>query len=353
MKLFKSLLLSVLFIAAISFTGCNEEPTTSVTPDNTTSLSKLTLPAGAVITNATFNIFVEDATNNGHDVHQVNVDWAELIETWNIFYGKTAPQYDPTVLGSFNSVYGWQSVDITALVQGWVDGSIPNYGVLINQPLTGDGISNLRSREYNGGGVSDPYLEVTYTVGGGAPVVVQEPAFGDTFIWNNSPDNNYGSGQYVLVANLVEPYIKQALVKFDIEGTPLEECYQEETAWAANEGPLTIRYTPRGNWATYIVYNGAKEYNIYAGKNIYVGTAELNPVAGNVEIEITLEGGWELNPDEGSETVKIQGYTSTPPARNPAPGQFTTYKGANLTVTVPAFNFYGIHLDVRKAIACP
>jgi len=352
MKLFKSLLLSVLFVAALSFTGCNEEPITP-TSDNTQKLSKLTLPAGAVITNATFNIFVEDATNNGIDVHKVNVPWAEATETWNIFYAKTPPQWDPIVLGSFNSVFGWHSVDITALVQSWVADPTSNNGVLLNQPLNGNGFTTLRSREYNGGGVSDPYLEVTYTVGGGNPVTVQEPAFEDTYIWTINPDDNFGNEQYVRVAR-IDDYVKHALVKFDIEGTPVEECYQEETAWAANGSvPGSIRYVTRGNWATYLTYGGAaKTVNIYAGQNNYVGTATLTPVIDGVEIDIDLEGGWELNPMEG-ETVKIQGYTNTPPARNPAPGQFTTYKGTNLTVTVLAFNFYGIHLDVRKAIVCP
>jgi len=72
---------------------------------------------------------------------------------------------------------------------------------------------------------------------------------------------------------------------------------------------------------------------------------------GQVTITISLEDGWELDPSE-TESVKIQGYSNAP-SGNPAPGRFTTYNGNNLTVTVPEFNFYGIHLDVLKAIPCP
>ena len=252
MKLFQSLLFSVLFVSVLFITGCNEQTVTSEPTTNTPSLSKLTLPAGAVITGATFNIFVEDATNNGFDVHAVNVPWAEATETWDIFYAKPAPQFDPTVLGSFNSVYSWHSVDITALVQGWYDGSIPNNGVLINQPIIADGITTLRSREYNGGGVSDPYLEVTYTVGGGAPVVVQEPAFEDTYLWSLEP-GPFGSLQYLLVANLVgTPYIKQALVKFDIDQEVEMNC---ETAYAFGDTPF-CGLPDIGNWGWTEYING-------------------------------------------------------------------------------------------------
>lgn len=303
MKLIKTLLLPVLFVAMWSLTGCNEEPTTSVTPDTTPGLSKLTLPDGAVISSATFNIRVEDATNNGHDVHQVNVDWDELIETWTIFYGKTAPQYNAAVLGSFNSVSGWQSVDITALVQGWVDGSIPNYGVLINQPLTGAGFSTLRSREYNGGGVSDPYLEVTYTVGGGNPVTVQEPAYGDTYIWNVLPDDNFGTEQYVRVANLAtSSYIKQALIKFDIEEAEVN-C---ETAYAYGEGAslqtlcfLDIPNVQGANWGwTNQIGPGTYNWPIYAGagqcditKGTLVGNLNVVYAAGTATITFQPDAG--------------------------------------------------------------
>jgi hypothetical protein len=351
MKLFKSLLLSVLFVAALSFTGCNEEPVTSSPTAKTPTLSKLTLPAGAVITNATFNIYVEDPYNHDITTHQVNVPWDEATETWNIFFGKTAPQFEAASLGGFNAgTSGWKTVDILALVQAWVNGTTDNNGVLLNQPVVGGWLNNYRSKEY-GDGSSAPYLEVTYTVGGGSPVTVQEPAFMDTWISSISPDTPYGSDAFLLNGRPLVDYIKYVLVTFDIEQSQ-QGCYQEETAWAANEGPLTIRYTPRGNWATYIVYNGAKEYNIYAGKTHFVGTATLTPVAGGVEIDIELEGGWELDPAAENEGIKVQGYNNAP-SGNPAPGSFTTYKGNDFTFTVPVYSYYGIHLDVRKEIACP
>ena len=125
-----------------------------------------------------------------------------------------------------------------------------------------------------------------------------------------------------------------------------EKCYEYDTesAWSAGS-----RYVSQGNWATYSSATDlANGVTIFAGQTINIGTAKLV----NGSIEITLTGGWELQPN--TDAVKIQGY-NTAPSGNPAPGQFTTYKGSSLTPSVSSFNFYGIHLDVRKAyeVDCP
>ena len=134
---------------------------------------------------------------------------------------------------------------------------------------------------------------------------------------------------------------------------PEEECeWVGETAWAS--GP---RYVTRGNWATYTPYEAGSTVPIYAGRTIHVGNADFSAVvAGEVTITITLFDGVRLELDEDGfiveEAVKIQGYDAPPPAANPAPGRFTTYKGTDLIVTVPAFNYYGIHLNVEVEV-CP
>lgn len=127
-----------------------------------------------------------------------------------------------------------------------------------------------------------------------------------------------------------------------------EKCYDfdGETAWAAG-----TRYITRGNWATYTTY-AEGTVDIFAGQTIPVGTATFSAVVdGKVTITIELTGDWVL--EDVVEAVKIQGYDVKPPAVNPAPGLFTTYKGNELTVTVPAFNFYGIHLNVGKWVEVP
>lgn len=113
-----------------------------------------------------------------------------------------------------------------------------------------------------------------------------------------------------------------------------------ETAWAKG-----TRYVQKGNWAMYVPYSGtAKTVDLMAGQSYVAGTVSFSaPADGYVTITINLTGGWSLQ--SVSEPVKIQGY-NTAPSGNPSPGLFTTYKGANTTVMVPAYNFYGVHLDV-------
>ncbi|MBN1464672.1 hypothetical protein JXA02_02845 [candidate division KSB1 bacterium] len=85
---------------------------------------------------------------------------------------------------------------------------------------------------------------------------------------------------------------------------------------------------------------------IWAGQTIDVGTVTYTYDDENEQglLEIVLTGGWELQ--DVSEPVKIQGYEIIPDVR-PAAGQFTTYKGTELTVPLLAFPYYAIHLDVQ------
>jgi hypothetical protein len=149
---------------------------------------------------------------------------------------------------------------------------------------------------------------------------------------------------------------------------PPPQCYQEETAWAANgqQTPGQLPYEGATQWATYVQYDGQeKMVDIYAGQTIPVGKAYFSAPFwfngdGKVTIQIFLTGSWEFNvdmyPPGNIETLKIQDYPQ-PPSGNPSPGLFdwkfpatgTTYTMA----TVPLNNFYGVHLDVRKEKPCP
>jgi hypothetical protein len=130
---------------------------------------------------------------------------------------------------------------------------------------------------------------------------------------------------------------------FSHDCTPPPTCFQGETAWATGS-----RYVSRGNWATYTTY-AAGSVNLYAGQNMLAGTATMSEVSnGMVTITIALNEGWSFQ--NVGEPVKVQGY-NVAPTGNPSPGRFAT-KSSSLSVTVPAANYYGIHLDVQKAVQC-
>jgi hypothetical protein len=135
---------------------------------------------------------------------------------------------------------------------------------------------------------------------------------------------------------------------YDCGSTP-EPCYdyKGETAWAAGS-----RYIARGNWATFTPY-AEGSVNLYAGQHMFAGTVNFSAVNdGMVTITIELDEEWSFQ--EGDKAVKVQAYDAAP-SGNPSPGRFTSYKGNEVEFSVPAANFYGIHLDVQKMVEveCP
>ncbi len=136
--------------------------------------------------------------------------------------------------------------------------------------------------------------------------------------------------------NFCQDYLLRDICEGEMECTT-------ETAWVDG-----TRYTAKGNWATYTTYAEGAVVNIYAGRNMLIGTATFSAVVdGEVTIDIALVDGWEFEPV--MESLKIQDY-DMPPSGNPSPGQFEwkwDATGSTWTAVVPAANYYGIHLDVQ------
>ncbi|SIS60688.1 immunoglobulin domain-containing protein [Belliella pelovolcani] len=136
----------------------------------------------------------------------------------------------------------------------------------------------------------------------------------------------------------------------DIEEDP---CYADETAWASRGAGLD-RYNSRGNWATWVYFNGNKTVDLFAGQTHLIGTVSFAD-NGNNTVTITIE----LNSDgafqDVGDNVKIQDYASKP-SGNPAPGGFAhkgTAEGSSFEITVPKNNYYGVHVDAARLIECP
>jgi hypothetical protein len=113
------------------------------------------LAPGSAIQSAT--LYIHQRNESGQravNAHRIVTDWAEDGVTWDGFAGR----YDQTVLGSFSAApSGWKQVNITGLVRAWLNGSVPNQGVLLDDPAAGtdeneeyyaseDGEAELRPR---------------------------------------------------------------------------------------------------------------------------------------------------------------------------------------------------------------
>lgn len=202
MKLIKSLVLSGLFLTVIFITGCEQYPTSSIEPVTTGShLSK-------TATSAVLHIWSYNDNFQDVNIHAVTEDWSEMDVTWN-----NRPSFNPDVEKSFstNVEEDWIEVDVTALVNKWLSGAIPNFGILLEKS---EGFMEVfQSRE----ATNKPFIRVTYSDGS---VNIADIADADIFELPEKADVNFGS-LTELYAGYYPPenptYEKQSLLKFDIE----------------------------------------------------------------------------------------------------------------------------------------
>jgi hypothetical protein len=124
------------------------------------------IPAGTSITQATLRLYLGsscDYANRSHtvQVYRTSGNWAEMSVTWNSKPGY-AEGYGSSSLRSLG--WGWYSFDVTGLVQGWVNGSFANQGLMLRGPES-SGSSSARlgfeTRE-NSGTTYDPHIVITY-----------------------------------------------------------------------------------------------------------------------------------------------------------------------------------------------
>jgi len=123
------------------------------------------VPDGATIQNATLRIYYM-----GHwefpdwvdtiTAYQVQGTWQEMSVTWNNKPGFGNRYGDVDVVADGN--WGWRELDVTDLVQDWVDGAYPNRGIMLRGEEASGAESSRRSF-YTREGDYPPELVVTYT----------------------------------------------------------------------------------------------------------------------------------------------------------------------------------------------
>lgn len=202
--------LSILALAAFVFAAASQP-----------AAAQVTIPQGSIVNSAYFSVFSPYVTNQVVNIHQVTSDWGELSVTWNNFAG----HYDGGILRSFTTdVMGWHSVDITDLVQAWVSGALPNFGIVMIQPANTTGTTFISSEHANL--PYRPKLELNYTTPAGVfhSVVIQRPGaeadgVADAYVTQQYPFGNYGTEMTLITGN-VNGYEKYSLVRFHFDVIP-------------------------------------------------------------------------------------------------------------------------------------
>ncbi len=157
------------------------------------------IPSDAIVSSVTVTFDMFNDSSADHNILQATAPWSEDTVTWNSFGGTGS--IGTTVLGTIGPfLYNEQEFilnsDGIALVQGWIDGSIANNGLVIQSAGTNNGIGWNSSEAATG----RPKITITYLVGGGT-LEFQDgvsPNNGysgtrDAHVRQPFPNTNYGS----------------------------------------------------------------------------------------------------------------------------------------------------------------
>jgi len=194
------------------------------------------VPAGSDVIAATAYFWVTQRNDIPVDVHRVTDAWTELGVTWN----NTAVDYDALADGMFTpgTVDQYVAVDVTTLVQEWVDGTAPNEGLMLIA-RAGAAETKYNSRE-EAGVLKDPFLEIDLSSGGGVNKVTTDQ---ESWVEEGSPDNNNGTYAEP-ITNLKAGDEKRTIYRFDLSTIPAGSSVSTATAhfWVtqANGNPVDV-----------------------------------------------------------------------------------------------------------------
>lgn len=125
------------------------------------------LPPGTTIHQATLKLYMSGYCDTGPSLFQVyrlTESWSELTATWNN-QPAFAEGYGSNLIPIGSNTFGWYNFNITSLVQGWIDGTYSEYGLILRGP---EGAPQCAFRDFRtkggGGYTTPPQLVVDYTL---------------------------------------------------------------------------------------------------------------------------------------------------------------------------------------------
>ncbi len=217
------------------------------------------IPAGAMVASAVAKVFVVSPDpSRPVSVHRVTADWTEGAVNWD---NVTADSGSIASIASNSAAGQYVEINITALVQGWLSGSIANQGIMLKPSFfSNDKLSEYTSKEY--GTVSQrPELVIKITDGSlsnradinatGTLVsgisknlsrkdiplyqafplnlTLQPGSEGkDTEIWDQQPNNNYGAAAETWVSSASNDKTR-SLLYFNMNAIPTGAKIQSAT----------------------------------------------------------------------------------------------------------------------------
>ena len=320
-------------ILSLFWISCENETSPLKTQDQVETLKKavtnqVVLPVDADLESAILFIYPTHVNSKTVNVHRITADWEETVVTFNNF----GASYNSDIITSFtpDMVEDYIEIDITSVVESWLNGEYQNYGILLDQEETTSvqNYSQYNSREKD---VNQPYVMLNYTQNTETHNVKVDLS-ADAYIWSIVPNDTTGSknrfytGYVARGGDLGE---KQSLLKFDVTQDREIKC---ETAFGYGGGwahCFSEYGFKRWGWTNGPLEEGEYTFDIYAGagqcdleKGTLVGELEVNFEESEVEITYSLDEGFSLD-----EVHIYAGSDEIPAGKNGkltvAPGQYT------------------------------
>ena len=231
----KSLLVIILTVALVLTTSCQIDDLSGpeVDPLNAGTAGSTSIPAGIGILSGTLTLYVDFIQAEDPPVvvfvHRITDPWDELTVTWDDF----GSAYDPNPVASFEvSEPGLHQVDITDLVQGWVDEEYENYGLLLRQ-------DENWAQSYFSSDHTDlslrPSLEICYSDDCVTAKRDGTAEVADADIWNLHANDNYGD-LYILHTGFIFQEERQTLIHFFLSFDEGDEYTRTVGYWKNHAG---------------------------------------------------------------------------------------------------------------------
>jgi predicted secreted protein len=126
------------------------------------------IPTGTSINSALLRVYLVTSYDFPDETRTITTyriasTWSELGVTWN-----NQPSFS-TAYGSApvtHEAWGWYSFNVTDLVRGWINGTIPNNGVMLRGPEWAGSDSSWRGFSTREDYSYEPRLAITYTASG-------------------------------------------------------------------------------------------------------------------------------------------------------------------------------------------
>ena len=218
------------------------------------------IPSSASVDSAKIHFNVTDA-GGPYSCYGLLREWSEPEVTWNqaksgnaweVPGALGATDRDNTELCTFSASSGTLSISLNndglALVQSWVDGSAGNYGVVIGDSGTSNGV-DVDAREA-ASAMNRPRLEVTYSFASALPNQAPDALFNFdcTGLWCSFTDNSTDTDGTVVswawnFGDSSTSVVRNPLHQFAVDGTYAVSLMVEDNDGAVDSHNLNVTVT--------------------------------------------------------------------------------------------------------------